>query len=71
MIDDDTQSIDVLLRLADVKEQTKLGSSTIYRRIKAGTFPRPRELGENCVRWRQSEIQAWIAGLPAAGASVG
>jgi prophage regulatory protein len=64
-------SIDVLLRLSDVKEQTKLGSSTIYRRIKAGTFPRPRELGENCVRWRQSEVQAWIETLPAAGVSAG
>lgn len=59
-----SQPIEILLRLADVREQTKLSTSTIYRRMRAGEFPKPRELGDNCVRWRQSEVQAWITGLP-------
>ena len=53
-----------LLRLRDVKEKTGLGSSTIYRRIADGTFPVPRSLGPNTVRWLQSEIDAWIRSLP-------
>jgi len=53
-----------LLRLRDVKQKTGLGSSTIYRRIADGTFPAPRSLGPNTVRWLQSEIDAWIKSLP-------
>jgi prophage regulatory protein len=53
-----------LLRLRDVKEKTGLGSSTIYRRMADGTFPVPRSLGPNTVRWLQSEIDAWIRSLP-------
>jgi prophage regulatory protein len=57
---------DVLLRLPEVISQVKLSRSTIYRRIEEGTFPRPRNLGTGCVRWRQSEIDAWIDTLPVA-----
>jgi len=53
-----------LLRLRDVKEKTGLGSSTIYRRLADGSFPVPRILGPNTVRWLQSEIDAWIKSLP-------
>ena len=60
----DTQTPETLLRISDVIEQTKLGSSTIYRRIQAGTFPKPRNLGAGCVRWRQSEVTSWINSLP-------
>jgi prophage regulatory protein len=60
-----TRDIDErLLRLRDVKEKTGLGSSTIYRRIAEGTFPAPRSLGSNTVRWLQSEVDAWIRSLP-------
>lgn len=57
---------DNLLRLIDVREITKLGSSTIYRKIADGSFPKPRKLSENCVRWKQSDIKAWIDQLPPA-----
>ena len=53
-----------LLRLRDVKQKTGLGTSTIYRRIADGTFPAPRSLGPNTVRWLESEIDAWIRALP-------
>jgi len=56
-----------LLRLRDVKEKTGPGSSTIYRRIAEGTFPVPRSLGPNTVRWLESEIDAWIRSLPSRG----
>jgi prophage regulatory protein len=55
-----------LLRLPDVEEKTSLSRSTIYRRIQAGTFPAPLELGPGTVRWRMSDVDAWIEGLSAA-----
>lgn len=56
--------IDRLLKLAEVKHITSLGTSTIYRRVAAGTFPKPRQLSEACVRWRESTILAWMDALP-------
>lgn len=55
---------DRLLRLAEVRERVALGSSTIYRRISEGTFPRPVQLGPNVVRWKASAIDQWIQELP-------
>ncbi|WP_145631124.1 helix-turn-helix transcriptional regulator [Rhizobium sp. ERR 1071] len=57
---------DRLLNLAAVKQITSLGTSTIYRRMGAGTFPKPLQLSEACVRWRESEIANWINSLPIA-----
>lgn len=40
----------------------KLGFSgpTLWRKIKAGTFPSPVKLGQNMTAWRHEDIQAWI-----------
>lgn len=54
---------DRLLRLRDVMDQTGLGSSTIYRYIKGGSFPAPVKIGGYSARWRQSAINAWIGSL--------
>jgi prophage regulatory protein len=56
-----------LLTIKEVMAKTSLGSSTIYRRIEEGTFPRGRDLGGSCVRWVQSEIDEWIRTLPQLG----
>ncbi len=44
-------------------EQTGLGSSTIYRYIKVGTFPAPLKIGGFSSRWRQSAVSAWMEAL--------
>ncbi|MFC0408854.1 helix-turn-helix transcriptional regulator [Roseomonas elaeocarpi] len=59
---DGTLISDPYLRLAEVEREVGLGRSTIYRRISAGTFPAPRQLGGGCVRWTTSQIQAWKDG---------
>jgi prophage regulatory protein len=41
--------------------------STLYRRMKAGTFPRAVRLGGNRIVWRRSEIIAFIEGLQPTG----
>ena len=51
-----------LLPIADVIRRVGFGRSTIYARIAAGTFPRPRaEPGTGSVRWLESEVDAWVA----------
>lgn len=65
---DHSQS-DRLLRLKEVMDKTSLGSSTIYRRMDAGCFPKPRQLGPACVRWLESDIDRWMAELPTRGAA--
>lgn len=64
MIDkDDTQNLDypqTLLRLPGVKKYTGLSRSEIYRRVSAGTFPKPVKLGERASAWPSNEITAWI-----------
>lgn len=55
-----------LLKLGDVMEATRLGRSTIYRRIGDGTFPAPLALGRGCVRWDAEDLESWKAALPRA-----
>jgi prophage regulatory protein len=55
--------LDPLLRLAAVMENTGLSSSTIYRMMDAGRFPRPLRLGPGSVRWRTSAVVGWVDGL--------
>ncbi|MCK8787689.1 AlpA family transcriptional regulator [Roseomonas sp. NAR14] len=54
-----------LLRLEDVTDRVGLGRSTIYRRMGAGTFPRPMQLGGGVVRWRETDIETWLSALTA------
>ena len=54
---------DRLLKLRDVVDLTRMGKSTIYRKISAGLFPKPVGLGGKSVRWRESDITRWIASL--------
>jgi prophage regulatory protein len=51
---------DTLLRLPAVKAATGLSRSTIYDRVRKGTFPAPVSLGGNAVGWPASEVGAWI-----------
>ena len=50
-----------ILRLPTVKGKTGLSRSTIYLRIKEGTFPKQVTLGERAVGWIESEIDSWLA----------
>ena len=50
-----------ILRRPEVEARTGLSRSTIYDRIKQGTFPAPVQLGEKAVGWIESEIEAFLA----------
>lgn len=50
-----------LLRLRDVLDRVGLSTATLYRRIKAGEFPAPMKLSAGIARWRESQVDRWIA----------
>lgn len=49
-----------LLKLGEVCHKTSLGSTFIYSEMRKERFPKAIKLAEKCVRWRESEIDAWI-----------
>lgn len=49
-----------ILRRKQVEARTGLARSTIYDRVKAGTFPAPISLGDKAVGWIESEINDWL-----------
>ena len=50
-----------ILRRKQVEERTGLSRSTIYLRVKEGTFPKQVRLGPRTVGWVESEINALLA----------
>lgn len=60
----DVKRDDRLLRPDAVKEKTGLSRTTLWRLEKRGAFPARRHVGGNMVGWLESEIDAWLAGLP-------
>jgi prophage regulatory protein len=51
---------DRILRLPAVLERTGLSRSTLYRKIKAGTFPKQIAISMRCAGWRESAVTAWL-----------
>ena len=57
------------MRMPEVMRLTGLSKSTIHRRYRAGTFPRPLRLGPQSIGWRREEILEWLESLPRAEAA--
>ncbi len=55
-----------VLRIEQVLAVVPLKKSTVYKAMKAGTFPRPIRLGLKAVGWLEADIQDWINGRIAA-----
>ncbi len=51
----------IFISLNQVREITSLSKTTIYRLISEEKFPRPYQLTERRVAWRETEVAAWIA----------
>jgi prophage regulatory protein len=49
----------ILRRLA-VENKTGLKHTSIYDRIRQGTFPRPVPLGKKAVGWSEHDVDDWI-----------
>jgi len=57
---------DRLLRRQEVEERTGLATTTIYRKMREGSFPAPIKIGQRAVRWPSSEIEIWLSKRPRA-----
>ena len=53
-----------MLRVPAVMARTGLSRTTIYRRVRAGTFPAPADLGNGPIGWTDSAIDTWQRDLP-------
>lgn len=51
-----------LLKLRQVCDELSLSRSTVYARMKEGTFPRPVSIGPRSVRWTRESISEWTEG---------
>jgi len=57
-----------LMTFKEVMELSQIKSrTTIYRRVKAGTFPAPVAIGHGQIRWRDCDYDAWSESLPSVG----
>jgi prophage regulatory protein len=55
-----------LLPFRKVLDLIPYSRATIYRRVHAGTFPRPVKLGPSRIAWREDEVLAWLDAQPRA-----
>ena len=49
-----------LLRIKEVREITRLGTTTIYKEMANGRFPKRIKIGERNSAWVESEVIDWI-----------
>ncbi|MBB2931998.1 helix-turn-helix transcriptional regulator [Paraburkholderia silvatlantica] len=57
---DTIRMVDAILRRKQVEQIVGLSRSTIYQRMKDGTFPRAISLGGRMVGWRTSDIALFL-----------
>lgn len=57
---------DRLLRRRQVEDITGLSRSSIYRLMRNEEFPLPVKVGPAAVRWKASDILAWLESRPLA-----
>ena len=49
-----------ILRMPDLVLRTGLSRTTIYRKIKEGTFPAQLHISDHCCGWRESALEQWM-----------
>ena len=54
----------VLMKREEVLAATRLCYTSIFNKMKAGTFPLSRKIGARAVVWYKDEIDAWLTNLP-------
>ncbi len=55
-----------LLRIQEVVYVTGFTRGWIYVLMRKGEFPLQVPVGKRAVRWRSTDVQAWISALPQA-----
>ena len=55
-----------LLNVTEVASKIGVSIPTVYRFVRAGTFPKPLAVGPQARRWRSDEVEAHLDELTAA-----
>ena len=55
-----------LIDRTEVEKRVGLTRSSIYDAMRKGNFPLPLKVGPKAVRWRTSDIEAWVESRPLA-----
>ena len=62
----------LMLDVKQVAASCGIGTSTVWKLVKLGTFPRPVYFGPKVARFKAEDIQKWVANLePAATPLIG
>jgi predicted DNA-binding transcriptional regulator AlpA len=56
--------IDRLIDRAELAQRVGYKRSQIHGKLKAGELPRPVAVGGGHLRWRESDVNKWLAALP-------
>lgn len=62
---------DPLLGAQEVVRWVGMNLSSIYVQVRLGNFPAPIKVSKKSIRWKSSEIKAWIESRPRATGEVG
>jgi predicted DNA-binding transcriptional regulator AlpA len=54
------------VRQPQVLEVVPFSPASLWRKCKAGTFPRPRKLSDRVTAWQVGEVRAWLESHTAA-----
>jgi prophage regulatory protein len=57
----DKQTNKRLLRFSELRKTVPLSRSTIWRKVREGSFPKPVRIGKSAQAWLATEIDNWIA----------
>ena len=52
-----------LHRWPAVKQRTGLSRTTVWRKVREGSFPAPVQLSAQTVAWREADLAAWERSL--------
>jgi predicted DNA-binding transcriptional regulator AlpA len=53
-----------LLSPKDVMAKCQIGQTLLNELVREGRFPQPRQVNKRVLRWRGSDVDAWIRELP-------
>jgi prophage regulatory protein len=53
-----------ILNWKEVRDRVRLSFPTVWRMMRAGTFPRSRQIGDKRMGWLEHEVSAWLLSLP-------
>jgi len=52
-----------IYRKKELCELFGISSTTLYRRVREGVFPRPIQVSENVVGWLSADVEKWFNDL--------